>query len=170
MILGDSDLILGFCTKRFKPQKKFVPTVTTIKSIVKELPCKVQFRHVYRDGNQLADWLANVARKKSETVDLTLHLKEKHPELTPFSSPPWKPKEVQNLGEESRVWEPGELNLVGKNVVGEWNVKGSCNVCMKKCEWVVDKQCWGCAAWFHPGCIGGFDGVVHGPYHCPSCR
>ncbi len=47
---------------QFRPQRKFVPDVLECRELIKRIKLKVQFRHVYRNNNQLADWLANVAR------------------------------------------------------------------------------------------------------------
>jgi hypothetical protein len=48
----------------------------------------VQFRHVYRKSNQLADWLANVAKELTASHDMTMIL-GRHPDLLPFSEPPF---------------------------------------------------------------------------------
>jgi hypothetical protein len=48
----------------------------------------VQFRHVYRKSNQLADWLANVAKELTASHDMTMILGG-HPDLLPFSEPPF---------------------------------------------------------------------------------
>jgi ribonuclease HI len=31
LVLGDSNLILGYCTKRFRPQQKFLPGVQRVR-------------------------------------------------------------------------------------------------------------------------------------------
>lgn len=41
MVIGDSNLVLGYCTRRFKPQQKFLPDVQKIREIVRKLPGKV---------------------------------------------------------------------------------------------------------------------------------
>ncbi len=51
MIIGDSNLILGYCNRKFKPQQKFIPDVQTIRSITRALPGRVDYRHVYRKSN-----------------------------------------------------------------------------------------------------------------------
>lgn len=47
------------------------------------------FRHVGREYNGLADWLARVARVKEETLDLLDTLRGRGP----FSPPPCKPEQ-----------------------------------------------------------------------------
>ena len=62
LILGDSELVVGFCNRRYKPSKKLFNPVHEIKQHVHAFPVPVKFRHVYHEQNKLADWLANLAK------------------------------------------------------------------------------------------------------------
>lgn len=46
-----------------------------MRSTLSRLQGHVQYRHVYRKANQLADWLANIAKETTQTTDLTTHLR-----------------------------------------------------------------------------------------------
>lgn len=89
LVLGDSELIVGFCNRKYKPSKKFFNVITDVKKLARALPAPVQFRHVYRQHNQLADWLANVAKHLTCTTNVTTHLTNEHPDLTFLATPPW---------------------------------------------------------------------------------
>ncbi len=94
LVVGDSELIIGFVNRKYKPSKKFYNRVTDIKLLCKKIPVPVKFRHVFRENNQLADWLVNVAKHVPHSHDLTSHLTSHHTTLTFLSSPPWPPKEA----------------------------------------------------------------------------
>ena len=49
LILGDSELVVGFCNRRYKPSKKFFNTVVEIRQCVRAFPVPVKFRHVFRE-------------------------------------------------------------------------------------------------------------------------
>ncbi len=53
----------------------------------------MQFRHVYRKSNQLADWLANIAKELTASHDMTRIL-GRYPGLLPFSEPPFAAKAI----------------------------------------------------------------------------
>jgi hypothetical protein len=74
LILGDSELVIGFCVRRYKPSKRFFHDIASARTLARRLPVPVTFRHVYREHNQLPDWLANVAKQLTHLADLTLHL------------------------------------------------------------------------------------------------
>ena len=92
--MGDSELIIGFVNSKYKPSKKFYNRVTEIKLLRKKIPVPVKFRHVLRENNQLADWLANVAEQVPHSFDLTPHLTTHHTTLTFLSPPRWPSKEA----------------------------------------------------------------------------
>lgn len=94
VVLGDSKLIIDFCNRKCRPSRKFLPQVTQARGIAKALPTKVEFRHVYRANNALADWLTNVARERTGDLDVTPSLRARAPELTFLSDPPWGAKEA----------------------------------------------------------------------------
>jgi hypothetical protein len=48
---------------------------------------------VYRKSNQLADWLANIAKELTAPHDMTMIL-SKYPDLLPFSEPPFAAKAI----------------------------------------------------------------------------
>lgn len=116
----------------------------------------------------MADWLGNIAKVLTRSEDLTEHLILQYPEITPFSEPPWAAKAANARLQESQE-APLMQAFVAKSVRGEWGVLGDCGVCRKVVRWVQDRQCWGCADWFHGECLGGFQGRAIGPYHCPRC-
>ena len=60
---------------------------------MRELQGRVQFRHVYRKSNQLADWLANIAKELTALHDMTMIL-GRYPDLLPFSEPPFAAKAI----------------------------------------------------------------------------
>jgi hypothetical protein len=80
---------------------------------------------VYRKFNQLADWLANVAKELTATQDLTALVNKAYPQLLPFSEPPFPAKTIH-----VRVnnYEPPEGNLgyVGDTSAGNMGELGSC--------------------------------------------
>ena len=94
LILGDSELIVGFCNRKYKPSKKFFNTITAVKAKTRQLQATVLFRHVYRQHNRLADWLANLAKHLPKSINLTSFLTTNHPSLTFLSTPPWPPSEA----------------------------------------------------------------------------
>ncbi len=94
LVLGDSELIIGFVNRKYKPSKKFYNRIVDIKRLCKSLCVPIKFRHVFRENNQLADWLANVAKHLSHSCDLTPHLTTHHTTLTFLSPPPWPSKEA----------------------------------------------------------------------------
>jgi hypothetical protein len=49
--LGDSELIVGFCNRKYKPSKRFFNTIAEIRRLTRTLPAPVKFRHVYRAQN-----------------------------------------------------------------------------------------------------------------------
>lgn len=49
---------------------------------------------MYRKFNQLADWLANIAKELTASYDMTTILNERHPDLLPFSGPPFVAKTI----------------------------------------------------------------------------
>jgi hypothetical protein len=88
LVLGDSNIVVGFMTRQYRPQRKFVPDVLACRDLLKFLGFRTQFRHIYRHNNQLADWLANVARQLTIPADVTTHLTTTDPPPTIFSPPP----------------------------------------------------------------------------------
>ena len=62
LVLGDSELVINFCTRRNRPSRKFLEQVNRVRARAKALGVPVRFRHVKREANQIADWLTNVAR------------------------------------------------------------------------------------------------------------
>jgi ribonuclease HI len=94
LVLGDSQLIVSFCNRQYKPSKKFFNTVADIRTLARKWPVPMKFQHVYREQNVLADWLANVAKHLTTSTDLTPHLSQHHSSLTFISSPPWPAKEA----------------------------------------------------------------------------
>ena len=82
-------MIVGFCNRKYKPSKKFYNQVADLKKLTRSFPTATRFRHVYRDNNRLADWLANIAKQLQSDSDLTTHLATFHPDTTFFSPPPW---------------------------------------------------------------------------------
>ena len=77
----------------------------------------VGFRHTYRDNNQLADWLANIARHLTSDLDLTTYLCTTYPDLTAFSPPPFAATTTRLAGE------PGAGELHG-SAGGSWGEAG----------------------------------------------
>ena len=158
--------------RQFRPQRKFIPEVAEARRLVASMGAKVQFRHVYRDHNALPDWLANVSRHLTTTIDITPHLHSCHPTITLFSPPPWKAREAEwqlATGNCAQGDSGGLVGLMARTLAGEWGTLQGCQVCGGRCHWGVDRQCWGCACWLHGQCVGGFEGESVGPYHCPSC-
>ncbi len=95
LVLGDSELVVGFCNRKYKPSKKFFNIVGEVRQFARSLPAPVKFRHVYREQNKLADWLANVAKHLPCTTDLTPHLTtDDQLRLTFLSPPPWPAREA----------------------------------------------------------------------------
>ena len=92
--MGDSELVIGFVNRKYKPSKKFFNRVADVKHLCKTLPAPVKFRHVFRQRSQLADWLVNVAKHLPHSHDLTHHLSLYHSTLTFMSAPPWPAKEA----------------------------------------------------------------------------
>jgi hypothetical protein len=80
---------------------------------------------VYRKFNQLADWLANVAKELTASQDFTTFVSKAYPQLLPFSEPPFPAKTVHvrmnNYG-------PPEdsLGYVGETPAGNMGELGSC--------------------------------------------
>lgn len=62
LIVGDSELIIGFCNRKYRPSKKIFSQILKIKRAVQQFKCPVNFRHVYRENNRLADWMCNIAK------------------------------------------------------------------------------------------------------------
>ena len=52
---------------------------------------------------------------------------------------------------------------------GTWGQLSPCDVCGQRTFWADSRQCWGCAACFHPPCLGLTD-LGSLPFHCPSCQ
>lgn len=65
VIKGDSDLVVGFMTRRFKPKKKDLALlVKAAWDIIKSWKSvRARFYHVPREFNQVADWLSKLARE-----------------------------------------------------------------------------------------------------------
>jgi hypothetical protein len=93
---------------------------------------------VYRKSNQLADWLANVAKELTMSQNLTNHLNHHHNDLSPFSEPPFSPKAVSQQLQQS----PEPMNLVGfvgDFQAGQMGKKEDCSICKGETKWVVDR-------------------------------
>lgn len=70
LIKGDSKLTIDFCLRRARPGKAVLfRTLRRVQAMVAPVRRFVVFAHVPRERNQVADWLANVARAASGTVD-----------------------------------------------------------------------------------------------------
>ena len=138
-------------TRQFKPQRKFVPDVLACRSLLSKLRMKVQFRHVYRDNNLIADWLANVARQLTIPADVTPTLAVQQPAPTIFSPPPWPAREAQArlLHNHNPAPEAGDIRGDALNALmlgsmtsslrGRWGEAGNCDVCCQPCHHVGDR-------------------------------
>jgi ribonuclease HI len=76
IVVGDSRLVLDFATRKARPGKaslflKVRGVQDLVKRIRKRWGCRVQFRHVGRALNAMADWAGNVARELQADVDCT---------------------------------------------------------------------------------------------------
>ena len=98
----------------------------------------MDFRHVYRKSNQLADWLANVAKELTMSEDLTDILNRHHAELSPFSEPPFSCKAIKEQLQHAPVL-MDIIAYVGDFGTGEMGKLGECNVCGRNARWVVDR-------------------------------
>jgi hypothetical protein len=80
---------------------------------------------VYRKINQLADWLANVAKELTASQDLTPFINKAYPRLLPFSEPPFPAKTVHVR---MNSYKPPEesLGYVGETTTGNMGELGSC--------------------------------------------
>jgi hypothetical protein len=93
---------------------------------------------VYRASNQLADWLANVAKELTMSENLTDILRRHHADLSPFSEPPFSCKTIR----EQLQRDPGQTDLiayVGDFEAGEMGKLGPCDVCGGHTKWVIDR-------------------------------
>ena len=48
LVMGDSNIVIGFMNRQFRPQRKFVPEVLACQELVKSFKLRTQYRHVYR--------------------------------------------------------------------------------------------------------------------------
>jgi hypothetical protein len=80
---------------------------------------------VYRKFNQLADWLANMAKELTASHDFTNFVNKAYPQLLPFSEPPFP---AQKAYARMNNFEPPEGNLgyVGETTAGNMGELGSC--------------------------------------------
>jgi hypothetical protein len=62
--------------------------------MTRNLPGKVDYRHVYRKSNKMADWLANIAKELTVSQDLAPLLNGHHEGISPFSEPPFSHKAI----------------------------------------------------------------------------
>lgn len=64
VVYGDSQLIINFCNRKARPSvAELYTAVQEIFRHRRNLTAPVFFRHIPREMNVVADWLANVARK-----------------------------------------------------------------------------------------------------------
>ncbi len=116
----------------------------------------------------MADWLSNIAKNITNSIDVTSHLTSLYPMITPFSDPPWNAKLAASmLLQLNQVGPP--IAYVLETTSNEWDKPIPCNVCQARTRWGQDKQCWGCSHWFHRKCLGGAAEESVGPFHCPGC-
>ena len=90
VVFGDSRLVVDFANRVAKPGKsQLFLAVREIEKLRRQLRgVRITFRHVLRDKNQVADWLANVARVLG---------RDWFPERLPLrvgDPPPWKAEEA----------------------------------------------------------------------------
>ena len=80
---------------------------------------------MYRKFNQLADWLANVAKELTASYDLTTILDSRCPNLLPFSGPPFASKAIN-----AQILDSGQyvdsIAYVGDTSEGSMGVLGQC--------------------------------------------
>lgn len=92
VVLGDSQLVVDFCNRRARPSVgDLYEAMQRVHALRKVLPCRVFFRHVPRERNQLADWLTNVARAHKASGDCLDALEG----VGPQDPPPRDPAEVE---------------------------------------------------------------------------
>ena len=88
-MLGDSKLMLDFCTRKALPSKpelfRGLKRVTALRKRVSGL---VVFRHVGHSNNKLADWLLHVAKALEQSAAINKLLPN---DITLFSGPVWDP-------------------------------------------------------------------------------
>jgi hypothetical protein len=89
LVFGDSELIIGFCTRKYRPSKKFFRQVLSIKRISYKFRVPMAFRHVYctHNSDSLANWLANIACHLVAHADLTSTITTYYPNLDAFAPP-----------------------------------------------------------------------------------
>ncbi len=63
VVFGDSQLIINFCNRKARPAvTDLYEAMASVKVCAARVGVPVYFRHIPRERNGLADWLANVAR------------------------------------------------------------------------------------------------------------
>ena len=71
ILVGDSELLIKFLLGRAKPGKmQFVKVVAFVKAVARGLKRLHGYRHVPREQNAIADWLAELAYYTKCDIDL----------------------------------------------------------------------------------------------------
>lgn len=153
VVKGDSDLVIGFMTRRFKPKKRELTLLVKAawEAVKGWKHVRAHFYHVPRDLNQAADWLSKLARDSKGEPDL-------------------RDLSTCKRGDTWRI--PPPLGLSGPGVQGgsitldasecskalvSWESVGNVGVSCHKCGTLVESrvyQCGGCAKAYHGRCLG----------------
>jgi hypothetical protein len=83
--------------------------------------------------------------------------------------PEGTPEQQQPEGAPDEQQPEPQLNVMVRTTRGTWGELSNCEVCSGRCYLADSKQCWGCAACFHPPCLG-VPAMGSLPLHCPACR
>ena len=89
LVLGDSKLMLDFCTRKTLPSKpELFWGLKRVTALQKRVSGPVVFRHVWRGNNQLANWLMCVSKALEQSAAVEKLLPN---DITLFSGPVWDP-------------------------------------------------------------------------------
>ena len=82
-IMGDSRLVIAFMNREFSPNKKALASgVNTCRELARKIPGKVNYYHVYRENNTIADYLSKLSMSHKFTGHLAAIQQwlQKHPD------------------------------------------------------------------------------------------
>lgn len=170
VVKGDSDLIIGFMTKRFKPKKRDLTLLMKhaweeIKSWVK---VRAHFYHVPREFNQVADWMSKLARSLEGDPNLRDLASCKPGGNWPVPPP------LALAGPGIEGGEIAATSAAAHKTLVSWEDGGlGVPTCHRCGEEITTRmyECGGCKKTYHGRCLEFKDLPQRlGPWHCKRCK